>query len=55
MGNPRTAEVSSNGGPPVLRPGDTSDAVPSMKLGLRPVAKRVAVDSKTYGRRPLEV
>src|SRR6184192_970567 len=43
---------------PILRPGDTDDAVPSMKrvlvrellkLGLRPVAERVVVDSKTYG------
>jgi murein L,D-transpeptidase YcbB/YkuD len=43
---------------PVLRPGDTDDAVPRMKrvlvrellkLGLRPVAERVVVDSKTYG------
>jgi murein L,D-transpeptidase YcbB/YkuD len=43
---------------PILRPGDTSDAVPRMKhvlvrellkLGLRPVAERVVVDSETYG------
>ena len=43
---------------PVLRPGDTDDAVPRMKrvlvrellkLGLRPVAERVVVDSKRYG------
>jgi murein L,D-transpeptidase YcbB/YkuD len=43
---------------PILRPGDTSDAVPRMKhvlvrellkLGLRPVAESVVVDSKTYG------
>jgi peptidoglycan hydrolase-like protein with peptidoglycan-binding domain len=43
---------------PVLRPGDTDDAVPRMKrvlvrellkLGLRPVAERVVVDSTTYG------
>ena len=43
---------------PVLRPGDTDEAVPRMKrvlvrellkLGLRPVAERVVVDSKTYG------
>ena len=43
---------------PVLKPGDTNDAVPRMKrvlvrellkLGLRPVAERVVVDSTTYG------
>jgi hypothetical protein len=43
---------------PILRPGDTNDAVPRMKralvrellkLGLRPVAEGVVVDSKTYG------
>jgi Putative peptidoglycan binding domain len=43
---------------PVLRPGDTDEAVPRMKrvlvrellkLGLRPVAERVVVDSKRYG------
>src|SRR5947207_1759941 len=43
---------------PILRPGDTDDAVPRMKrvlvrellkLGLRPVAERVVLDSKTYG------
>jgi murein L,D-transpeptidase YcbB/YkuD len=43
---------------PVLRPGDTDEAVPRMKhvlvrellkLGLRPVAEGVDVDSKTYG------
>jgi murein L,D-transpeptidase YcbB/YkuD len=43
---------------PILRPGDTNDAVPRMKrvlvrellkLGLRPVAEHVVVDSKTYG------
>ena len=43
---------------PVLRPGDKDDAVPRMKrvlvrellkLGLRPVAERVVVDSTTYG------
>jgi len=43
---------------PILRPGDKDDAVPRMKrvlvrellkLGLRPVAERVVLDSKTYG------
>src|SRR5919197_5851331 len=43
---------------PLLRPGDTNDAVPRMKralvrellkLGLRSVAEGVVVDSKTYG------
>ena len=43
---------------PVLRPGDKDDAVPRMKrvlvrellkLGLRPVAEGVVVDSTTYG------
>ena len=43
---------------PILRPGDTNDAVPRMKralvrellkLGLRSVAEGVVVDSKTYG------
>src|SRR5919201_1977180 len=43
---------------PILRPGDTNDAVPRMKralvrellkLGLRPVAEGVVLDSKTYG------
>src|SRR3989440_929440 len=43
---------------PILRPGDTDDAVPRMKrvlvrellkLGLRPVAEPVDVESKTYG------
>jgi peptidoglycan hydrolase-like protein with peptidoglycan-binding domain len=43
---------------PILRPGDTDDAVPRMKrvlvrellkLGLRPVAEPVDIDSKTYG------
>jgi hypothetical protein len=43
---------------PVLRPGDTNDAVPRMKralvrelkkLGLQQVAEGVALDSKTYG------
>ena len=42
---------------PILRPGDTDDAVPRMKrvlvrellkLGLRPVAERVVVESRTY-------
>ena len=43
---------------PILRPGDTNDAVPRMKralvrellkLGLRAVAEGVVLDSKTYG------
>ena len=43
---------------PILRPGDMDDAVPRMKrvlvrellkLGLRPVAEHVVIDSKTYG------
>jgi murein L,D-transpeptidase YcbB/YkuD len=43
---------------PILRPRDTNDAVPRMKralvrellkLGLRPVAEPVEVESKTYG------
>ena len=43
---------------PILRPGDTNDAVPRMKralvrellkLGLRSVAEGVVVDSETYG------
>jgi Putative peptidoglycan binding domain len=43
---------------PILRPGDTNDAVPRMKralvrellkLGLRSVAEGVVLDSKTYG------
>jgi Putative peptidoglycan binding domain len=43
---------------PILRPGETDDAVPRMKrvlvrellkLGLRPVAEGVVLDSKTYG------
>jgi Putative peptidoglycan binding domain len=43
---------------PILRPGDTNDAVPRMKralvrellkLGLKPIAQEVVLDSKTYG------
>ena len=43
---------------PILRPGDTNDAVPRMKralvrellkLGLRSIAEDVVLDSKTYG------
>jgi hypothetical protein len=43
---------------PILRPGDTNDAVPRMKralvrellkLGLRSIAEGVVLDSKTYG------
>src|SRR5919201_2399926 len=43
---------------PILRPGDTNDAVPRMKralvrellkLGLDPIAQKVVLPSKTYG------